>query len=77
MGHFASETIIKDDVSSSNDILSQIDEVMSFVIKHINKEIIISGQAENTERWQYPLEGIREIVLNRLFTGIIHHRLIQ
>ena len=66
MGHFTSETIIKDDVSSSNDILSQIDEVMSFVIKHINKEIIISGRAENTERWQYPLEGIREIILNMI-----------
>ena len=66
MGHFASETVIKDDVTTSNDILSQVDEVMSFVIKHINKEIIISGQPENTEHWQYPLEGIREIVLNMI-----------
>ncbi len=47
MGHFASETVIKDDVTTSNDILSQVDEVMSFVMKHINKEIIISGQPEN------------------------------
>jgi len=66
MGHFASETVIKDDVTTSNDILSQVDEVMSFVMKHINKEIIISGQPENTEHWQYPLEGIREIVLNMI-----------
>ncbi len=47
MGHFASETVIKDDVSISNDILTEVDEVMSFVIKHINKQIIISGQPEN------------------------------
>jgi ATP-dependent DNA helicase RecG len=66
MGHFASETVIKDDVTTSKDILSQVDEVMSFVMKHINKEIIISGQPENTEHWQYPLEGIREIVLNMI-----------
>ena len=47
MGHFASETVIKDDVSISNDIHTEVDEVMSFVIKHINKQIIISGQPEN------------------------------
>jgi len=61
MGHFASETVIKDDVTTSNDILTEVDEVMSFVIKHISKEILISGQPENIEHWQYPLEGIREI----------------
>jgi len=66
MGLFASETVIKDDVTTSNDILTQVEEVMSFVIKHINKEIIISGKVENTEHWQYPIEGIREIVLNMI-----------
>ena len=67
MGHFASETVIKDDVSTSNDIISQIEEVMSFIIKHINKEIIISShQIENIQRWQYPLDGIRELVLNMI-----------
>ncbi len=62
LGLFASETLIKDDVTSTSDIISQVDEVIGFIIKHINKEIIISGRAENTERWQYPLEAIREIV---------------
>jgi ATP-dependent DNA helicase RecG len=63
MGHFASEIIIKDDVSISGDIINQIEEVMSFVRKHINKEIIISDkQIENIQRWQYPLDGIRELV---------------
>ena len=67
MGHFASEIIIKDDVSISGDIINQIEEVMSFVRKHINKEIIISDkQIENIQRWQYPLDGIRELVLNMI-----------
>ena len=67
MGHFASEIVIKDDVSNSDDILNQIEDVMSFVRKHINKEIIISNkQIENIQRWQYPLDGIREIVLNMI-----------
>jgi len=67
MGHFASEIVIKDDVSNSGDIIGQIEEVMSFVRKHINKEIIISDkQIENIQRWQYPLDGIRELVLNMI-----------
>lgn len=66
MGLFASETVIKDDVTSTSDIISQVDEVIGFIVKHINKEIIITGRAENTERWQYPLEAIREIVVNMI-----------
>jgi ATP-dependent DNA helicase RecG len=63
MGHFASEIVIKDDQHDEGDILSQIDEVMSFIRKHINKELIITAtQIENIQRWQYPLDGIRELV---------------
>jgi ATP-dependent DNA helicase RecG len=48
MGHFASEIVIKDDVVNSDDILTQIEEVMSFVRKHISKELIITDtQIEN------------------------------
>ena len=67
MGHFASEIVIKDDVVNSDDILTQIDEVMLFIRKHISKELIItSTQVENIQRWQYPLEALREIVLNMI-----------
>ena len=67
LGLFASEIVIKDDITSSGDILTQVDEVMSFVRKHINKELIITvKQIANIQRWQYPLEGIRELVLNMI-----------
>ena len=66
MGYFASETDIKDDYTTSDDILSQVDEVMSFIVKHINKEIIVTEKVENIQRWQYPLEAIRELVLNMI-----------
>lgn len=32
----------------------------------INKEIIITRNPQNIEQWQYPLEAIREIVLNMI-----------
>ena len=67
MGHFQDDITIKDDVTNFDDVLTQVDEVMSFVRKHINKELIISDkQVENIQRWQYPLEAIREIVLNMI-----------
>jgi len=67
LGHFASEIVIKDDVTNSTDLLNQIEDIMSFIRKHINKEIIItSTQIENIERWQYPLDAIRELVLNMI-----------
>lgn len=64
LGYFQTDIIIKDSDRSKSDLLTQIREIMSFVQKHINKEIIITGEARNTERWQYPLEAIREIVMN-------------
>lgn len=59
---FQDAITIKDSRRSKSDLLTQIDEVMNFVVKHINKEIIITGQPQNTERWQYPLEALWEIV---------------
>jgi ATP-dependent DNA helicase RecG len=67
LGHFASEIVIKDDVTNSTDVLNQIEDIMSFIRKHINKEIIIiATQIENIERWQYPLDAIRELVMNMI-----------
>ncbi len=64
LGRFQTETIIKDSARTKSDILSQVDQVINFVKKHINKEVIITGQARNFQKWQYPLEAIREIITN-------------
>ncbi|MCB5295667.1 MAG: putative DNA binding domain-containing protein [Candidatus Cloacimonetes bacterium] len=66
LGRFQTETIIKDTARTKSDILSQINQVMDFVKKHINKEIIITGQPQNIQKWQYPLEAIREVILNMI-----------
>lgn len=66
LGFFQSDIIIKDSARSKSDLLSQVDEVMDFVKKHINKEIIITGNPQNVERWQYPLEAVREIIMNMI-----------
>lgn len=66
LGRFQTETIIKDSSRTKSDILSQVSQVMDFVKKHINKEVIITGQPRNTQKWQYPLEAIREIITNMI-----------
>ena len=66
LGRFQNDTIIKDSTRTKTDLLSQIDFVMEFVKKHINKEVIITGQPQNIQKWQYPLEAIREIILNMI-----------
>ena len=66
LGRFQTPTIIKDSLRTKSDIISQPDQVMDFVKKHINKEIVITGNAENEQRWQYPLDAIREIVMNMI-----------
>jgi ATP-dependent DNA helicase RecG len=64
LGFFADEITIKDSITSRHDLISQVDVVLDFIKKHINKETIITESKENIQRWQYPLDAIREIVLN-------------
>jgi ATP-dependent DNA helicase RecG len=42
------------------------DEIMAFIRRHINKQIIISGKATHDEVWDYPLEALREAIMNAL-----------
>jgi len=66
LGRFQDHITIKDTARTKSDILTQIGEVIDFVKKHINLEVIITGNPQNTQKWQYPLEAIREIVLNMI-----------
>ena len=66
MGRFQSPTVIKDNARSKSDILSQVDVVMDFVKKHMNKEVIITDKPRHIQKWQYPLDAIREIIINMI-----------
>ena len=57
--------VIKDSKRLQTDVLSEVDGVMEFIKKHINKEIIITDKIQNTQRWQYPIEALRELTQNR------------
>jgi len=65
-GRFKTPTDIIDSISLNTDILTEIDELMIFVRKHLMVEYIITGNPEREERYDYPLDAIREIVLNMI-----------
>lgn len=69
LGHFQDKEgiLIKDSLRSKSNLVSQVGEVMSFIKKHINMAVEFSAeQTENIQKWDYPLEAIREIVLNMI-----------
>ena len=72
LGRFQSHITIKDTARTKSNIITQVDEVIGFVKKHINCELIITGEPQHIEKWQYPLEAIREIVLNMIIHRDYH-----
>ncbi|HED06474.1 MAG TPA: DeoR family transcriptional regulator [Ignavibacteria bacterium] len=64
VGRFSSETIIKDSLTVRTDLISEVEIVLEFIRKHLSKGYIITGKAKREERWEYPLEALREIVIN-------------
>ena len=74
LGHFQNEITIKDGITISTDLITEVEEVLAFVRKHISKEFIITASAARIERWEYPLEALREIVLNMIVHRDYTHR---
>ena len=65
-GRFATPTAIKDSITSKDTLIEQVTRIMDFIIKHTNKAYIITGNPRREERWDYPMEAIREIVINMI-----------
>ncbi len=64
IGRFKSEDTILDDLLIKEPLLKALDEVMLFIKKHINLSFHFDGSLERKEQWQYPLDVIRELLLN-------------
>ena len=64
IGRFKSPTTIIDSISLNSDLFSEVEEIIAFIKKHLMVEYIITGNPERTERFDYPIEAVREIVIN-------------
>ena len=63
-GRFKEETTIIDDRLISGSIIHQIDDTIDFIRKNINVEFRITGKPQREEVWDYPMEALREAVIN-------------
>ena len=68
MGRFQTETIIKDSQRTKADLFQQVDDMLAFINKHMNRRLVITGKPQHDEVWDYPEEAVREAVIN----SIIH-----
>jgi ATP-dependent DNA helicase RecG len=64
IGRFKSPTTIIDSISLNSDLFSEVEEIIAFIKKHLMVEYIITGSPVRTERFDYPIEAVREIVIN-------------
>lgn len=46
------------------DIVGQVEEAMAFVRRNTGMAVKIEGRLERTERWEYPLDAVREAITN-------------
>jgi len=63
-GRFKQETVIIDDKLVGGTAIDQIDEVMDFIRKNTNVRFVITGKPKREEIWDYPLDALREAVVN-------------
>jgi ATP-dependent DNA helicase RecG len=65
-GRFKQETIIIDDKMIRGTVIEQIEEVMDFIRKNTNVRFVITGKPTRDEVWDYPLDALREAVVNAI-----------
>ena len=63
-GRFKGETTVIDDRMITGTVIEQVDEAMDFILKNINVEFVMTGMPAREEIWDYPLEALREAVIN-------------
>ena len=65
-GRFKDATTIIDSQSLNADLFEEVKEVMAFIMRHLMKGFVITGRPEHDIVYDYPVDAIREIVLNML-----------
>ncbi len=66
-GRIKGGSIIIDDNIIDGDLFEQIDKTMSVIQRNISVEFVITGKkAQRDEIWEYPLDALREAVINAI-----------
>lgn len=63
-GRFREETKVIDDQMIEGTIIKQVNDALDFIRKNINVEFVRTGKPGRKEMWDYPLEALREAIIN-------------
>lgn len=65
-GRFKDEITIINDEAAGETLFEQVEKAMEFVKKSISVKFVITGKPRREEIWEYPLDAIREAVINAI-----------
>lgn len=63
-GRFKDEITIIDDELIDGALIEQIEKTMAFLKRHLKLKFEITGEPRRKEEWEYPLDALREAVIN-------------
>ena len=66
IGRFKDAITIIDDIDINTNLFTQIEIAIEFIKKHLMREFIITGEPQRSVKYDYPLEAIREVVINMI-----------
>ncbi len=66
IGRFRSETLIVDDREINGSLFQQVENTMMYFKEHLQTEFGFENQASRKVTWEYPLEALREAIVNAI-----------
>ena len=79
LGRFRSPILIIDDREAHGTLINQLEETLAWFKERLETEFIITGNPQREVRWEYPLDAIREAVINMLchrdYTSLAHSQI--
>ena len=66
IGRFKDAITIIDNIDINTNLFTQIEIAIEFIQKHLMTEFIITGEPQRRVKYDYPLEAIREVVINMI-----------
>ena len=66
IGRFKSDTNIIDDRQITETLFTAAEDALTFIKNYIKIEYIFNGDIKRKERWEYPLDAIKESLLNAI-----------
>jgi len=66
IGRFKSHTNIIDDRQITETLFTAAEDALTFIKNYIKIEYIFEGDIKRKERWEYPLDAIKESLLNAI-----------